>query len=405
MARRRKSRLKTWFKTLLFLCAIIVAGTFLYLNFFNNEKPQESNTNTNTQKDKPVQKETKKEYKLSMIMAGDGLLHGYVYKDAESNGSYNFSTQLEYVKDLVKNYDLKYWNQETIFGGKERGYSGYPRFNSPSEFGDNMIDIGFNMVSLANNHSMDQNESGVRNSVAYWNTKDIVWNGQSDSEENRLAHIYGEKNNIKYALLSYTMHTNGLPVPSGKSYLVNVYDKEKVKADIEAVRPNVDVLFVAMHWGEEYTHKPNSNQKETAEYLASLGVDVIIGCHPHVIQPIEKIINETTGKETIVYYSLGNFISNQGDENKRIGLLGTLDITKTIDKDDVTIKIDNVGGELHYTYYTTAHKNYKVVPFSNPNISKYLNNYKSIYEKYKNISTGGNSEFVIKSVYEESTGI
>ena len=257
---RRKTRIKPWFKTLLFLCVVIVAGTFLYLNFFNNEKPQESNSNTNTQKEKHVQKETKKEYKLSMIMAGDGLLHGYVYKDAESSGSYNFSTQLEYVKDLVENYDLKYWNQETIFGGKERGYSGYPRFNSPSEFGDNMIDIGFNMVSLANNHSMDQNESGVRNSVAYWQTKNIVWNGQSDNEENRLAHIYGEKNNIKYALLSYTMHTNGLPVPSGKSYLVNVYDKEKVKNDIESVRQNVDILFVAMHWGEEYTHKPNNNQ-------------------------------------------------------------------------------------------------------------------------------------------------
>ena len=397
---RRKSKLKPWFKSLLFIFIIVVAGTFLYLNFFAKSDNKSSKTNNNNSNDKPVQKETKKEYKLSMIMAGDGLLHGYVYRDAQKNGSYDFSNQLEYVKDLVKNYDIKYWNQETIFGGKERGYSGYPRFNSPSEFGDNMLDIGFNMVSLANNHSMDQNESGVRNSVAYWNTKDIVWNGQSDSEENRLAHIYGEKNGIKYAMLSYTMHTNGLPVPSGKSYLVNVYDKEKVKADIEAVRPNVDVLFVAMHWGEEYTHKPNSNQRETAQYLASLGVDVIIGCHPHVIQPIEKIVNQETGKETIVYYSLGNFISNQGDEMKRVGLLGTLDITKTVDKGETTIKIDNVGGELHYTYYTSAHKNYKVVPFSNPNIGSYVSNYKTIYEKYKNITTGGNEEFIINPAYE-----
>lgn len=397
---RRKSKLKPWFKSLLFIFVIVVAGTFLYLNFFAKNDNKSSKTNNNNSNDKPVQKETKKEYKLSMIMAGDGLLHGYVYRDAQKNGSYDFSNQLEYVKDLVKDYDIKYWNQETIFGGKDRGYSGYPRFNSPSEFGDNMIDIGFNMVSLANNHSMDQNESGVRNSVAYWNTKDIVWNGQSDSEENRLAHIYGEKNNIKYAMLSYTMHTNGLPVPSGKSYLVNVFDKEKVKADIEAVRANVDVLFVAMHWGEEYTHKPNSNQRETAEYLASLGVDVIIGCHPHVIQPIEKIVNQETGKETIVYYSLGNFISNQGDEMKRVGLLGTLNITKTVDKGETTVSVDNVGGELHYTYYTSSHSNYKVVPFSNPNISKYLNNYKSIYEKYKNITTGGNEEFTISSVYE-----
>lgn len=399
---KRKSRIKPWFKTFLFICVLVVVGSFLYLNVYSNNK-NESITNKANSKDKAVQKETKKEYKVSMLMAGDGLLHGYVYKDAQNANGYDFSKQLEYVKDLAKDYDLKYWNQETIFGGKERGYSGYPRFNSPSEFGNNMIDIGFNMVSLANNHSMDQGEKGVLNSVAYWKNKDIVWNGQSDSEEERNSHIYGEKNNIKYALLSYTMHTNGLPVPSSKPYLVNVYDKDKVKADIEEVRGKVDVLFVAMHWGEEYTHKPNANQRETANYLASLGVDVIIGTHSHVIQPIEKIVSEETGKETIVYYSLGNFISNQGDENKRVGLLGTLDITKTVDKGTTTINISNVGGNLHYTYYTSAHTNYKVVPFSNPAISKYLNNYKSIYEKYKKITTGGNDEFIIAPLNNEST--
>ena len=397
---RRKTKIKPWFKALLFIFIVIAIGTFVSLKLFDKSNNTKSN-NSNNEKDKPVQKETKKEYKASMIMAGDGLLHGYVYRDAKkSDGSFDFSNQLEYVKDLIKDYDLKYWNQETIFGGKERGYSGYPRFNSPSEFGDDMIKIGFNMVSLANNHSMDQNEAGVLNSVAYWNTKDIVWNGQSDSEENRLAHVYGEVNGIKYALLSYTMHTNGLPVPSSKPYLVNVYDKDKVKADIEAVKDNVDVLFVAIHWGEEYTHKPNSNQREAAAYLASLGVDVIIGCHPHVIQPIEKIKDEETGKETIVYYSLGNFISNQGDEMKRVGLLGTLNITKTVEKDKTTVTIDNVGGELHYTYYTTSHNNYKVVPFSNPNIGTYVKNYKTMYEKYKNITTGGNDEFIIAPAYE-----
>ena len=401
---RRKSKIKPWFKKFIFLCFVIILGTFIYLNVFKNNNNLKNN-DSNKPSDKPVQKETKKEYKISVLMAGDGLLHGYVYRDAASSGTYDFSKQLELVKDKIKDYDIKYWNQETIFGGKERGYSGYPRFNSPSEFGDEMIKIGFNMVSLANNHSMDQNESGVLNSVKYWKTKDIVWNGQSDSEEERNAHIFGEQNHITYAMLSYTMHTNGLPVPSSKPYLVNVYNKDKVKADIDAIKDKVDVIFVAMHWGEEYTHKPNSNQKETAEYLASLGVDVIIGCHPHVIQPIEKITNQETGKETIVYYSLGNFISNQGDEMKRVGLLGTLDITKTIDKDETTIKIDNVGGDLHYTYYTQAHKNYKVVPFSNPQIKNYLSNYKTLYEKYKKITTGGNDEFIIAPLNDESTEV
>ncbi len=390
---RRKKKFKPLFKVLVFLIILGAILCFIYPKL--NNKSSKSNSSSKSSKTMKKEDDKPKVYKAKVIMAGDGLLHGYVYRDAATNGSYNFSHQLEYVKDLIKDYDIKYWNQETIFGGKERGYSGYPRFNSPSEFGDNMIDIGFNMVSLANNHSMDQGEKGVLNSVAYWKEKNnIVWNGQSDSEEDRLGHIYGEVNGIKYAMLSYTMHTNGLPVPSGKPYLVNVYNKDKVKEDIEAVRPNVDVLFVAIHWGEEYTHKPNSNQRETAKYLSELGVDVIIGAHPHVIQPIEKEGN------TIVYYSLGNFISNQGDENKRVGLLGTLDITKTVDKGETKIEINNVGGELHYTYYTFAHNNYKVVPFSNPNIGKYLSNYKNIFEKYKNITTGGNEEFIITPAYE-----
>lgn len=390
---RRKKKFKPLFKVLVFLIILGAILCFIYPKL--NNKSSKSNNSSKSSKTMKKEDDKPKVYKAKVIMAGDGLLHGYVYRDAATNGSYNFSHQLEYVKDLIKDYDIKYWNQETIFGGKERGYSGYPRFNSPSEFGDNMIDIGFNMVSLANNHSMDQGEKGVLNSVAYWKEKNnVVWNGQSDSEEDRLGHIYGEVNGIKYAMLSYTMHTNGLPVPSGKPYLVNVYNKDKVKEDIEAVRPNVDVLFVAMHWGEEYTHKPNSNQRETAKYLSELGVDVIIGAHPHVIQPIEKEGN------TIVYYSLGNFISNQGDENKRVGLLGTLDITKTVDKGETKIEINNVGGELHYTYYTSAHSNYKVVPFSNSNISKYLSNYKNIFEKYKNITTGGNEEFIITPAYE-----
>ena len=413
---RRKKRIKPWFKTLLFIFAVTLIGTFLYLNFFGNDGKKINSNNKDS--DKPVQKETKKEYKLSLIMAGDGLLHGAVYKDAKNaSGNFDFSNQLEYVKDLIKDYDIKYWNQETIFGGttwpsgKKREYSGYPRFNSPSAFGDDMLKIGFNMVSLANNHTMDQYESGVLNSVNYWKTKEnLVWNGQADSEEDRLGHIYGEINGIKYAMISYTTSTNGLPVPKGKEYLTNFWNaynpdafekyKDTVKSDIESVRPNVDVLFVAMHWGVEYTHKPNNNQREIAKFLNDLGVDVIIGCHPHVIQPIEKIVNEETGKETIVYYSLGNFISNQGDEMKRVGLLGTLNVTKTVDKGNTTVTIDNVGGELHYTYYTNNHTNYKVVPFSNPNVGKYVKNYKTMYEKYKKIANGGNEEFVIAPAYE-----
>ena len=397
---KRKLKMRKRFKALLIVSIILLLGSITYFNILNKDLP----FGPNLKKYKEPKDPEPQVYKLSMIMAGDALMHGYLNTDAkQSDGTYNYMNQFRYVKDYVKDYDLRYWNQETIFGGSDRAYSGYPRFNTPSALGDNLIDdMGFNIVSTANNHSMDQNTSGVLNSVAYWKTKDILWNGTADSWETRNDFIIKEKNNITYGLLSYTIHTNGLPVPSDKKYLVNEWSEEQAAKDIEALRDKVDVLMVAMHWGIEYTHTPVQSQRDQAKFLADHGVDIIIGCHPHVIEPIEKIVNEETGKETIVFYSLGNFISNQTDENTRVGLFGTLDITKTVDKGETTITIDNVGGELHYTYRDLpSHRNYVVIPFSNPDIAKYLPNYKSAWEKYSKIVTGGNEEFKIVPLNEE----
>lgn len=190
-------------------------------------------------------------------------------------------------------------------------------------------------------------------------------------------------------MLSYTTSTNGLAVPSGKDYLINVYNKDKVKADIEAVRDKVDVLIVAMHWGVEYASTPNDSQKEIAQYLADLGVDVIIGCHPHVLQPITWI------DDTLVIYSLGNFISNQygtDDYNKLVGFMATFDITKTVRPDgNESITIDNLGGELTFTKYngnpitTSNHDGHVVIPFSKMSDDRYLKDYQRIYEKYKGV--------------------
>ena len=246
------------------------------------------------------------------------------------------------------------------------------------------------MVSLATNHTMDKGENGVLNFYNYFKDKDdIVYNGIADSEESRNNFIIGEKNNITYTMLSYTTSTNGLPVPSGKDYLVNVYDEEQVKEDIEAVRDKVDVLIVAMHWGVEYATNPNDSQKEIAQYLADLGVDIIIGCHPHVLQPITWI------DDTLVMYSLGNFISNQygtDDYNKLVGFMATLDITKTVTPEgEVTIDIGNLGGELIFTKYngnpitTSNHDGHVVIPFSKMTDDRYLSDYQRIYEKYSGI--------------------
>ncbi len=184
----------------------------------------------------------------------------------------------------------------------------------------------------------------------------------------------------------------------GKDYLVNVWPtdltindpardtkyqayKQKVKEDIAKVRDKVDVLIVSMHWGVEYTHTPTAYQEDEAKFLADQGVDIIIGTHPHVIQPVKWI------DDTLVFYSLGNFISAQYQDdnyNKMVGLLSSLEITKTTIGDFSKISIGNINNELIYTYYSNW-RNFKVIPFSNSDIQKYLPKYKEVYERYKKI--------------------
>ena len=319
---------------------------------------------------------------LNLIMAGDALLHASVYNDAkQENGSYDFSKMLTAL-EVAKKYDLAFYNQETILGGVELGLSTYPAFNSPQEFGDNMLSLGFNLISLANNHTLDRGEKAVRSSLAYWKGKHAVTAGSYDSFKERNNIQIQQKNGITYALLAYTYGTNGIPLPKGKEYLVNVYTKKMLKDDIENIRKKVDFLMVSMHWGIEYDFTPSQEQRDLAKFLADLGVDLIIGTHPHVVQPAEWI------GDTLVYYSLGNLISGQRGTNKRIGMLGSVHITKI---QDGKVKLSNPRAELIYTYYNTHFKDLKLMWFNELD-NNILPNYKSIYKEYMNIITQGKQE-------------
>lgn len=320
-------------------------------------------------------KEDKKEYKLSLILAGDALIHDAVYKDAYvSENKYNFNYMFEDIKPIIKNYDLAFYNQETIIGGKNLGLSTYPRFNSPEEIGEALIDTGFNLVSLANNHSLDKGEQGIINSNNYWKNKDVMVGGTYNSFEEQSKTNIKTKNNISYTLLSYTTITNGLKEPKGKEYLVNIYNEEKVKKDISKVKSKADVIMVSMHWGVEYIHAPNSEQKRIAKFLSSQGVDIIIGHHPHVVQPIEFI------DDTLVIYSLGNLISAQKEFHKLVGMMVSLDIVKKDINNNIIIDIKDIRSQLIYTYYNN-YKDFKVIPYNKLN-NKILPNYEEKLKPY-----------------------
>ncbi len=320
------------------------------------------------------------ERKISLIMVGDALIHSAVYADAHSNGKYDFRNMLSEIKPIVSKYDLAFYNQETILGGTELGLSTYPSFNSPYEVGDAFLDAGFNIVSLANNHTLDRGEKAIINSRNYWNSKGVLVNGSATSEKERNDIKIYERNGITYSMIAYTTTTNG--INRKKDYFVNIYNKEQVEKDIKKIRSKVDLLMISMHWGEEYYQGITNEQREIANYLSTLGVDIIIGHHPHVIEPIEYMGN------TLVIYSLGNFISAQVGTERLTGLMVSLEINKEIVEDNRVVKISNPTAELIYTYSLRGktRTKFKIYPYSKLN-NNLLPNYEKYYNEYMNIVT------------------
>ena len=380
MKRRKRIKLK---KNALIICLFLFLILCLCIFFLSGkdkaiEVPKENIPNVEVKDDE----KSPKVYEVKMIMVGDALIHDRLYNTVRNeDGSYDFKPTIQYIKPIITKYDLKYYNQETILGGAELGYSSYPQFNSPNEVGDAFLDAGFNLVSLATNHTMDKGERGVLNSVNYWKSKkNVVYSGQWSSwDERNEVHVY-DINGISYAFFSYTTWTNGLETPNGKEYLNNVYSDEKAANDISKIRDLVDVVIVAMHWGTEYSLDVSSSQQYIANYLAGLGVDLIIGSHPHVVEPVEYINN---GK-TFVIYSLGNFLSAQYGIDRLTGLMVEVTIKKVVDVDGtITVSIESPKAELTYTQ-TNDYTKYRVYPYSKLN-STILPDYMNYYEYYNGI--------------------
>jgi poly-gamma-glutamate synthesis protein (capsule biosynthesis protein) len=372
-----KKRLKSKIINAFILVLIIALG--ITIGYFGSEKLNFKRIFVKT--DYKVVN-TKKEYKASIIMAGDALIHASVYAAAYSNNKYDFKQMFENIKPIIKKYDLAYYNQETVLGGASLGLSTYPQFNSPQEVGEALVDAGFNLVSLANNHTLDnlyiKGTKPLENSNLFWSKqKDVYSTGAFLSVEEREKEKIKEVNGISYAFLSYTTSTNGIPIPSGKDYLVNVYSESKAKKDIEKYRDKVDVIIVSMHWGEEYVSNPVESQKTIAKFLADQGVNIIIGTHPHVIQPITYI------GDTLVVYSLGNLISSQIGIERLTGLLASATIKKVVYKGVTTITIEEPMGEL---IFTDKKNKFKLYPYSKLN-NDILYGYKSYYETYSKIVT------------------
>ncbi|NLB84098.1 MAG: CapA family protein [Synergistaceae bacterium] len=295
---------------------------------------------------------------FSLAAVGDVLIHKPVYEAARSKKTFDFRPYFRLVKNRVSAHDLAFCNQETILGGVEIGLSSYPCFNSPIEVGDAIIDTGFDLVSLANNHTLDRGEKGVVRSLKYWSEKtDILTSGSFASKEAAELITVRPVNGTSCAFLAYTTLTNGLRAPKGKEHYVSLYSKDRAARDVKKALAAADVVLVSMHWGSEYTHTPTEEQRRIAGELASLGVHIVIGHHPHVVQPVEMV------KDTLVIFSLGNFISAQKGLPRLVGLLVSLDVAVTSLRGEKRVSFENVTATLLYNPSRSPWGRYTVIPF------------------------------------------
>lgn len=290
---------------------------------------------------------------ISLIMVGDILQHTPVAESAlKEDGSYDFSAVFSQMKDEISAADIALVNQEVILGGAELGISGYPSFNAPYELGDALVESGFDVVLHATNHALDKGKKGVMNCLSFWqeNHPDIAVLGIHESVEDQSEIYVYEQDGIRLAILNYTYGTNGIPLPGDMPFAVDLLNKEKIADDLRRAKELADFVIVCPHWGTEYVLESTAEQRKWAAFFAENGADLILGTHPHVIEPIEMITTEkdvsgdADGENALVYYSLGNFVNwtsgtGAGTANRMVGGMA-----------QVTIGLDETGEAVVKSY-------------------------------------------------------
>ena len=377
--RNQKAKKLNYKKLIIFLLIVflifyfaILGITKIFTKFTSNEKSaqiQETSAPTAVVEEKP------KDITVNLAVIGDIMSHSSNFQDAYNSetDTYDFSYVFEDIQKYIQGADLAIGNLETTFAGKDAIYSGYPNFNTPEQLAQDLKELGIDVVSTANNHSLDKKYSGLSSTLDELDKVGISHTGTYRSSEEQNTILTKNINGINFAFLSFTYGTNGIPVPSGNEYCINLIDKDLILDQIKKAKElNPDVLCVSMHWGEEYKLQQNKTQEELADFLFANGVDIIFGSHPHVLQPMEKrtiTLDDGSTKDGFVIYSLGNFMSGQVAENTTNSIILNLKVTKHLDN---TITIDSVDYVPIYMYHTGANPNvnYKII-----DINKDINSY------------------------------
>lgn len=358
-----KREVKVFLSVILAMVLVFGTGVLLVMKKDGGSVPVEAPVE-NTQQEETTQ-EILPSVSVDFLSVGDNLIHDGIYEQANKRAGgngYDFSYCYENIASDVSSADIATINQETVIS-QSNSPSGYPLFNSPKEVGDEIARIGFDVIAMANNHMIDKGAKGLSEAIDYWDSVEgTVRTGAYKNEQELNQVEYIESNGLKIGLVGVTQYTNGLSLPSD-SELKIIYssNEDEIKRKIKAAKEVCDAVLVNVHWGNEYQTTPTQDQKNLAKKMALWGADVIIGHHPHVIQPVE-FIEKDDGSQTLVAYSLGNFISQQNTPARVIG--GMLNYTLTKDFNTGKLSIDNVRFVPIVTHYVRGSHDVKIYKLS-----------------------------------------
>ena len=375
--RRSKRNLKTFHKIEIILILLIIVFLIIFIKnlsniqknttnladeitqkSLNNENISEENSVGVDVQEQPQENHEEKDISFTMAVTGDIMCHNTMFKDAYNSTTkdYDFSYMFDDIKYYLQTADIAIGNLETTFAGSERGYSGYPTFNTPEILAKNLKKIGIDVVSTANNHSLDKGYSGLESTIQFLDEADLSHTGTFTSEEEQNTILIKHIKGINIAFLSFTYGTNGIPVPDGKEYCINLIDEDLILEQLNlAKEQNPDIICASMHWGTEYRTTPTSEQEDLADFLFENGADIILGNHPHVLEPMEKREIELENGETkegFIVYSLGNFMADQNYKNTRSTAILELSITKSAETGKISI--DSATYTPVYIYKDTS---------------------------------------------------
>ena len=382
---RRQKRSKRPFILLLSLIIMIFGSLYLFKGFFKKDNGTNDN-NDNDNNNNIVEKV--KERSITFTLAGNVLLNAEMWYDTASDGQYNFEYVFEDINNIMKKSNVNFYTQQGILGGKDLGLTSYTNFNTPYDTATELAKVGFNTISLASYHANDRGVQGITNAINFLNENKISYSGISLNEEDRLKNSIIEKNGIKVALLGYTM---GSTIATNNTYSVSIYSEEQVKKDYDSIKDQADIIMVAIDYSNNRSLEVTEQEKTIANYLANLGVDIVIGNTGYSVQPIEKINN------TLVFYSLGNMLSGHSVTDNKISAIVDFKYTIKEKGGNIEKNYDDINVLLTYAYSLNG-VNYKVVPFTK--IQTELNDYKIYYEKYNKLLTENNKNVKLYPIGE-----